>query len=72
MEITQDGFIAQTVKFASPYDYRAYSIVEQSDGGIAISGSYSSGAIDNFFIIRLDSELHYCGDLDPQYISLVA
>ena len=38
MEITEEGLISRTIKFASPYAYNAYQIVELSAGGFAISG----------------------------------
>lgn len=70
MQITPEGKIEHTYKFASTYDCRSYQVIGLLDGGIALSGYYETLIEENFFIIKLDKDLNYCGNLDLTEITI--
>ena len=61
--LTADGNLERTIQFTSDSHTSGRSIVELSDRGIAIGGDIEKENTLNSFIIQLDSDLNYCGDM---------
>lgn len=57
--------------FDSQGHYYAFDIAEVLGGNLAISGQFAGGS-NTFFLITLDPNLNYCGDLEAKTGSLVA